>query len=239
MPFVGALPEFFQSVPGPHWWRLFRLMGVRYFVIRTAMLRDPRVAAFADALEPVRPDAASSADPRFELAVFEDPGALPRALAVEHAECLRGDDEILARLTGGDFDPLRSVLLENGCAEEAPATPPLAHATRAVVVERDEPDLVQAVVELPRPGYLVLADTWDPGWRARVDGEPAEVLRANWVFRAVPVPAGRHVVELRYAPTSFRVGLVLAGLPLVLAAALGARRAVRRARADTNGQKEA
>jgi len=70
--------------------------------------------------------------------------------------------------------------------------------------------------QLARPGFLVLSDSHDPGWRARLDGEPVEILRANWAFRAVPVPAGRHVVELCYAPASFRRGVALAAAALVL-----------------------
>ena len=223
-PFVGAIPEFFQTFPPPVWRRLFRLLGVRHFVFQTSMLRDPRVAAFARDLTPEELDTPPAADPRFALRVFEDPDALPRTFAVQHAECPAGDRALLARLTSADFDPLRSVLLEGSCAREAP--PPERAAP--VVLERDDPDLVRAVVELARAGFLVLADSHDPGWRARVDGEPAEILRANWAFRAVQVPAGRHVVELRYAPTSFRVGLAAAAVVVALGGFLGWRRLPRR-----------
>ena len=222
-PFLGAIPEFFQTVPPPVWGRLFRLLGVRYFVIRTDMLRDPRIAAFADTLVPVALEPARRADPASELAVFEDPAALPRAWTVEHAECVAGARPLLARLTSADFDPRRSVLLEVECPPGAPAV-----AGPAVPLELDDPSRVRAVVDLERPGFLVLSDTFDPGWRARVGGEPVEILRANWAFRAVQVPAGRHVVEMRYAPTSFRVGLAAAAVVVALGGFLGWRRFPRR-----------
>jgi hypothetical protein len=166
----------------------------------------------------VEPDPAR-ADP--ELSVFEDPAALPRAWTVHHAECRTGRP-LLERLTSADFDPRRTVLLEAGC----PA--PTASWARGVPValERDAPERLRAVVELDEPGFLVLSDTWDPGWRARVDDRSAEILRANFAFRAVALPAGRHVVELRYAPASFRRGVALAGAALALGA-LGARLARR------------
>ncbi|MBE9471546.1 MAG: YfhO family protein [Chloroflexi bacterium] len=73
------------------------------------------------------------------------------------------------------------------------------------------------------PGYLVLTDTWYPGWQATVDGKPAEVLQANYAFRAVYLAAGEHTVEMVYHPTSVLVGeavslttltLLVVGLPL-------------------------
>jgi uncharacterized membrane protein YfhO len=63
-------------------------------------------------------------------------------------------------------------------------------------------------------------DGYDPGWRATVDGAAAEVLRANVAFRAVPVAAGRHVVDLVYRPRSAEVGLAVTGAGLLIAAAV-------------------
>ena len=61
----------------------------------------------------------------------------------------------------------------------------------------------------PQPGYLVLTDAYYPGWTATVDGQPAEIERADIMFRAVKVPAGQHRVELRYQPQSFSLGLLI------------------------------
>ena len=60
-------------------------------------------------------------------------------------------------------------------------------------------------------GYVVLVDTWDAGWKARVDGKPAPILRANLTFRAVHVEAGRHVIEMSYRPVLPLIGLGLSG----------------------------
>ncbi len=56
---------------------------------------------------------------------------------------------------------------------------------------------------------VVLADAFDPGWKGLVDGKPVPVLPANVAFRGVPVPAGRHVVEMRYRPRSVRLGFAI------------------------------
>jgi uncharacterized membrane protein YfhO len=58
----------------------------------------------------------------------------------------------------------------------------------------------------------VLADAYDDGWRATVDGAPAPVLRANRAMRAVPIDAGEHVVEFHYRSAAFEVGAWISGL---------------------------
>jgi uncharacterized membrane protein YfhO len=88
---------------------------------------------------------------------------------------------------------------------------------------QDGPNGVTIRAALDRPGYLVLADTWYPGWQAAADGVPIEILRANHAFRAVWLEAGEHTVQMVYRPTVVPVGgaisltaltLLVAGLPL-------------------------
>jgi uncharacterized membrane protein YfhO len=57
--------------------------------------------------------------------------------------------------------------------------------------------------------WLVLTDAWFPGWRAWVDGREQPVARANYGFRAIWLPAGRHEVEFRYRPRSLTWGAAL------------------------------
>jgi uncharacterized membrane protein YfhO len=112
----------------------------------------------------------------------------------------------------------------------APAPPDVAPAPRGwsrVVSFR--PDRIRLEADAPAGGYVVLVDTFDPGWKATVDGHPAEILRANVAFRAIAVTAGRHTIDLAYRPRSVAWGLALTGLTLAALAA-GRIAAVRRAR---------
>ncbi len=55
-------------------------------------------------------------------------------------------------------------------------------------------------MEAPQAGWLVLNDPYHPWWQAEVDGRRATLLRANGIFRAVPVSAGRHRVRFAFRP---------------------------------------
>ena len=70
---------------------------------------------------------------------------------------------------------------------------------------------------------LFLADLAYPGWKAYVDGQETPIYRANYLFRSVFVPAGRHTVEFAYRPRSSRLGLLLTlvGTVAVTGALLG------------------
>ena len=84
----------------------------------------------------------------------------------------------------------------------------------------DQPERVVVRAHATAPGFLHLADQYATGWYATVNGAPTPVLRANHVFRAVEVPAGESLVELRYAPASLWLGAAITGATLV--AILGA-----------------
>jgi uncharacterized membrane protein YfhO len=67
----------------------------------------------------------------------------------------------------------------------------------------------ELMVEASRAGWLVLSDVYYPGWRATVNGQPTDVLRANYTFRAVWLPVGEHTVRMSFSPLAWRVGLAL------------------------------
>jgi uncharacterized membrane protein YfhO len=80
---------------------------------------------------------------------------------------------------------------------------------------------LEVEVDTPRAGYLVLSDPFYPGWRAAVDGQPAEILRANYAFRAVAVPAGGHRVTMNFRSGTVLWGAAISATALVALLALG------------------
>jgi hypothetical protein len=74
-------------------------------------------------------------------------------------------------------------------------------------------------VDAPTPGLVVCSESQMNGWTATVDGRAARILRANYAFRAVEVPRGKHVIHLRYRAPGFAGGLAISAAALLLAAA--------------------
>ena len=157
-------------------------------------------------------------------ALYRLPDALGRAWVVPSARQV-SPDEVLAALTDPDFDPTFEVLLEQESLSER-RSPIRSFADSKILSLQDGSNRVTIRAALAAPGYLVLADTWYPGWRAAVDGEPAEILRANFAFRAVWLEAGEHTVEMIYCPTSALVGgaLSLVALAVIIVGLLLAHR---------------
>jgi uncharacterized membrane protein YfhO len=77
---------------------------------------------------------------------------------------------------------------------------------------------VQIEVSLDQSGILVLNDTADPGWTATVDGRSTEWIDANYLFRGVLLPPGKHAVRFRYRPKSFSAGVAISAAMLGLLA---------------------
>jgi hypothetical protein len=129
--------------------------------------------------------------------VYENPQALPRVMVVPDYQIADFDD--LLRNGWPDIDPRRTVLLE-----QPPPVPPRAADSRAVAgsarIERYANTAIDIEADAPDGGFLVLNDVWHPWWRAEVDGLPTDILKANVLFRAVPVGPGRHRLHFVFAP---------------------------------------
>src|SRR5262249_38927921 len=121
-------------------------------------------------------------------------GALPRAWLVAAVE-RRPEGEILERLPS--LDARRVALVAEGTAPEL-ATVATASPTGTARVTEQSPDDVALEVETPGPALALLGDRFDPDWSVELDGAPRPLLRADGIFRAVEVPAGRHAVRFHY-----------------------------------------
>jgi hypothetical protein len=98
------------------------------------------------------------------------------------------------------------------------------HGNDPVRFLKDAPGEVELELEASRPSFLVLADTFYPGWEARLDGRPVEILLAQGLVRAVGVPAGRHRVRFVFRPRAFHAGLAVSVIALAAALVLRWRR---------------
>jgi hypothetical protein len=114
---------------------------------------------------------------------------------------------------------------------ERPGALPLARLERPgwARIETRLPGEWRIFWQASGPARLVIAETWDPGWRAWLDGRPVAIEPLQGVLMAVPVGPGSGRVELRYHPDGFIPGMVLSALGLCVLAAGAAGGARRRA----------
>src|SRR5262249_28929304 len=126
------------------------------------------------------------------------------------------------RMRDGRYPFRDRVLLDRppapGLAPAAPDPDGMVGAAEHVALARDTPEDVRIAVESRAPGVLVVVQSWDPGWSARVDGRDAPLSVADGAFQGVAVPAGAHEVRLRYAPRGLVAGALLSAAALALLA---------------------
>jgi hypothetical protein len=150
-----------------------------------------------------------------DVKIYEALDALPRAYVVHQAHIL-DDEAAIAAMADPAFSPSQQAILSTGQALHANP----ARASQVTVTEY-RPERVTIRASTAAPGYLILSDAWYPGWRAMVDGQAVDIVRANVHFRAVYLDAGQHTLRFLYQPTSYYVGLgvsATAALAVVLLA---------------------
>ena len=181
-------------------WRFYDLMNVRWFLT-------------ARGAPPPSPDLRLAF--RNEIDVYENTRVLPRAFIVHRALVERDVDSILRIMGSPGFDPASMVVLEEAAPGGfAPATPPPSPG-RAAITNYGE-DRIEIVADLPANGWLVVSNTFYPGWEATSDGRPVRLQRADCAVIALPLEAGRHTVVLEYRPSSIARGKILTLLGLML-----------------------
>ncbi|MDQ3467686.1 MAG: YfhO family protein [Chloroflexota bacterium] len=177
---------------------LLDLLNVRYVLVDATLPPDREDVV---ALTTGRREVFRTSD----VVIYEREVALPHAWIVHDIRSVeRG--EALPLLTSGAIDPYRTAVIEGASPQAAPPTAPGEASAR---VTHYAPDTLTIEANASAPGLLVVSEIYERGWRATVDGEPVDIVPTNHALRGVPLPAGEHTVELRYAPRSLRLGLAI------------------------------
>jgi hypothetical protein len=154
-----------------------------------------------------------------DVKIYENRAVLPRAFIVHQAEVVGGDDEAVTLMKDASFDPAATLVrLRRGTEPPGPFTAGEPSPNEQVEIISYRPEQVEITTKLDSPGWLVLTDAFYPGWQAAIDGQAADILQVNIMFRAVEVPAGEHRVVFEYRPRSFIAGMWISAAALVLLA---------------------
>lgn len=157
-------------------------------------------------------------DPDTGLLVLENPSALPRAFFVERTEVIEDRDEAIRLLKDPKLDLRGTAILHEEPPVPLEPAPIDTVSTARVSLVRYNPREIVWEVETDRPRLMVASEVYYPaGWNAFVDSDPAPILRANHLLRAVPVPAGRHLVSMRFEPEEHERSILISGLSTAIA----------------------
>jgi hypothetical protein len=184
---------------------LYSLVGARHFVV------GPSVPM---------PDLPSVEAPPF--VVYLNRAAFPRAFVAEAAVgAIDASDALRQTFALAHEGRLREVAVAHGLPEGWTGR---ASSAEVVEVEEIRPERIIVRARADADALVVLNERWDPGWSARVDGEPALLLEVDSVLMGTPMPSGEHAVEFSYRPRGLVVGraISLASLAACVLIMLGA-----------------
>ena len=135
---------------------------------------------------------------------------LPRVRWTSCVRSAQSSSEALEQVLSSEVDFDKVAVLETKDALQVTDCAGESQAMLNVISEN--PNHLEVKIEAAVTGYLMVAEVWYPGWVAWVDGQPTRILRADYLFRAVEVPAGKHNVVFAYRPMTFYLGAFVSGL---------------------------
>lgn len=185
--------------------------------IQAVTLYDERTGTFV----PLLPSDSDRGDFRLvhsgDVKIYERLAGPGRVSLVTFAQAAAGPDEAIAVLQTGqqtvvEADP--ATVARWGLTGGVPGTTRLTAkltAKSTAKLTAYTPERIVVETNSDAPALLVLRDAFYPGWRATIDGAPAEIHPTDVLFRGVAVPAGKHEVRFAYDPPAWRWGRVLSG----------------------------
>jgi hypothetical protein len=186
----------------PH--QMFDLLNIRYYTVTDTVRRT--------------------------LSLAERPDVLPRAFMIFSTLVARSEEDVRTHMMDTTFNPRTTAVVE-----DTTHTPLVAPSEKPVWLARIDSytnNSIVVSVETDHDGLLVLSEMYYPGWEATVDHQPAHILQTNYNLRGVLLQRGVRTVEFRFSPESFRRGLLLTLVTLVLCLG-GIGLSLRRSRAGT------
>jgi hypothetical protein len=233
----------FTGTPSISSSNLVDLYSMKYIISVTRIEKDPRFELIYSRIEGLQGKKEELLRGN-TIKLYRNRNPLPRAWLVKDHRVL-DEKSILAILSGKEFNPRKEVLLEEEPGVNPPRPPlvkgrkerglagqenkkgdrsesPLQKKKDVGEPRRGLPEFIsernnrlQLFVEAKEDSLLVLSDTYFPGWKAYLDGNPVKIFRANYNFRAVSLPPGRHEVKFVYNPMSVKLGVLVTSLGII------------------------
>ena len=139
---------------------------------------------------------------------------LPRAKVFHQVQEMHDQDQVIKLWSQPDFAAEELLLIEGDPASSDPIPGSGGPETARIIEYQNEKVVVEA--EIKKAGWLLLLDSYYPGWEATLDGKFTKIYRADGFFRAVRIPAGRHRIVFNYSPAFFKKCVWISGLGFLI-----------------------
>lgn len=149
-----------------------------------------------------------------EVRVWQNMDALPRAFIVNGIQNVEDEDAAIEAMSDLSFNPALIAVVEDAPADTLPLLDD-NQIHRSVTFDSYDDKEISLNVQTDFASFLVLTDTYAPGWKATVDGAGTTIFPTDLAFRGIFVPAGEHSIVFSYEPTTFKTGLALALLSVL------------------------
>ncbi len=146
--------------------------------------------------------------------IFEYKNVFPRAFLTNNFVVKNSDQDIVNQLFDSSYNPRHSVILEENPDQLQPGHSNDTLSSTEIV--QYEPQKIQINTESKNDNFLFLSDNYYPGWKAFIDSKPTKIYRADYTFRSVFVPKGKHTIRMIYDPFSFQIGKQISEISLVI-----------------------
>lgn len=179
--------------------KMLNIVGVKYVI-------NKDLTASGD----FNPDSVMFPPDRYKLVwqekpwqVYENLKVVPRIFLTNKYRVVKEKNNVVRILFSNDFDERIELILN-----EDPKVPQEKLESNSRLISY-EPNEIRIETRSNAPALLFISDTYYPGWEASVDNVQANILRADYAFRAVVVPAGKHIVVFEYKPKTFYYGIYI------------------------------
>lgn len=137
------------------------------------------------------------------VSVFENPSVMPRAFFVDGVVHADSTDDAFKKISLPTFDPTSEAVVG-----DFPDTK-FTLSGNVVSSITDHDGSVKISLQAKNEGFLLISDSFDPGWKAKIDGNPVKVYRTDASLMGLHIPTGDHQIELSYLPDSFIRGSII------------------------------
>lgn len=193
---LASIEAFLQRLPA---WRAWQLMNVRY-IIDQRDIGDPGLPlVFTDD----------------DLKIYQMGDPFERAWLVGQVDVVADFNAALERLAADDFDLRRTAVIAE------PLSMALADdATGTVQIDNFRANELSLTVDTATPQLLIISQIDYPGWQARLDDRPVELLPVDAILQGVMISAGSHTIQINFWPGIFTTGLWLSAIGSLLCLAM-------------------